>query len=441
MLSTAIIMFRESLEAALIITIILTATKGLRSRGFWVSAGILAGSVAAIVVAMFAQQLFQLAEGTGQELFNACVLLAATLMLGWHNVWMARHGRAMTVQMNGVGKAVSGGERHMSTLAVVVGLAVLREGAEVVLFLNGLFVSGTHSAQILLGSMIGLGGGVLAGVLLYFGLMRIPMRHFFAITSWIILLLAAGLAAQAAGFLTQAGLISPLVMPLWDTSALLSERSLAGQVLHSLVGYIARPSGMQVLVYAGTVLVIGLLMRQSRRTFKAFATAAWVSPLLMTSVLACLGFHGTAAASHIIYSPIVEAGETEIEFRGHSIDDDKKGVDGSSKYKLDFGRGVTDRWFTEIVLEYENPAQQDGELTAVEWEFASRLQWRRGPHFEPSIEVFAEQHELQAGPGFLGRARMGKKHAYVAWEVALLLGLTADTPDRTARFLLEFELY
>jgi high-affinity iron transporter len=110
----------------------------------------------------------------------------------------------------------------------------------------------------------GLGGvvvGILVGLLLYLGLLRIPTRHFFSITSWLILLLAAGLAAQAAGFLNQIGLLPALGYGVWNTSSILNQNSLLGQFMHILVGYIARPSGIQVVFYIGTLLSIFLLMR------------------------------------------------------------------------------------------------------------------------------------------------------------------------------------
>jgi high-affinity iron transporter len=99
------------------------------------------------------------------------------------------------------------------------------------------------------------------GGLMYFGLVRIPTRHLFTVTSWMILLLAAGMASHAAGFLVQAGLVPALVEPLWDSSGLLRENSLAGQVLGALIGYDDQPSAMQVIFFAVTLAVIGTLMQ------------------------------------------------------------------------------------------------------------------------------------------------------------------------------------
>ena len=112
-----------------------------------------------------------------------------------------------------------------------------------------------------IGGVIGLALGVAAGAAIYWGLVAIPMRLLFTVTSWLVLLLAAGLASQGAAFLMQADLLPPLGSNLWDTSFLLSDQSLAGRVLHTLVGYTAQPAGIQLVFYAATLLVIGGLMR------------------------------------------------------------------------------------------------------------------------------------------------------------------------------------
>ncbi len=268
MLASAIIVFREVLEAALVVGIVLAATKGVGGRGGWVGLGLVAGALGAGLVAAFAARISQAAAGMGQEVFNAAVLFAAASMLGWHNVWMGRHGREMAADIGAVGQAVQTGQRPLYALAVVVGLAVLREGSEVVLFLYGIAAAAQQgeSAAILAGGMVGLGAGALAGFAIYSGLARIPTRRLFAVTTWLILLLAAGMAAQGAGFLLQAGLLPSVGGALWDSSDLLSETSIIGRILHTLVGYIAQPDGMQLIFYGATLAVISLLMRRAGRT-------------------------------------------------------------------------------------------------------------------------------------------------------------------------------
>lgn len=263
MLATALIVFREVLEAALVVGIVLAASQGVPRRGFWVAAGIGGGVCGAVLVAGFAEQLASAVAGIGQELFDAAVLFTAVAMLGWHNVWMSRHGRELAAEATSVGKEVSDGRRPLYALAVVVGLAVLREGSELVLFVYGIAAAqgGLGVLALAGGGLIGLAAGVAAGAALYLGLLRIPMRHLFTVTSWLILLLAAGMASQGAAFLAQADLLPSLGGALWDTSFILTEHSLVGQALHALVGYVARPTGMQLVFYVGTLVVIGGLMR------------------------------------------------------------------------------------------------------------------------------------------------------------------------------------
>jgi high-affinity iron transporter len=262
MLATAIIVFREVLEAALIVGIVMVASRGVMRRGAWVGGGIAAGVVGALVVAGGAETIAAAASGIGQEVFNAAILFAAVAMLGWHNVWMTQHGRELTLHANRLGAAVRAGTQPLWALAAAVGLAVLREGSEVVLFLYGIAAAGgAGAAAMALGGVLGLAFGVAAGGALYFGLVKIPLRHLFSVTSWLVLLLAAGMASQGAAFLLQADLLPPLGSTLWDTSFLLSDQSLVGRVLHTLIGYTAQPAGIQLVFYLATLLVIGSLMR------------------------------------------------------------------------------------------------------------------------------------------------------------------------------------
>ena len=262
MLAIAILVFREVLEAALVVTVVFAATRGVPGRGRWIGGGIAAGVLGAVAVAMSAGLIADAAEGMGQELFNALVLFAAVVMIAWHAIWMSTHGRALSLQMKELGSAVSVGKRPLTALLIVVALAVLREGSEVVLFLFAQTVGGSEWWEVVVGIALGVGGGCATGLALYFGLLRIPIRHFFTATNWLLLLLAAGMASQAARFLVQADLLPALGPRLWDTSMLLSDRSLLGQTLHALIGYDARPAGMQVLFYIVTGALIAIGMRR-----------------------------------------------------------------------------------------------------------------------------------------------------------------------------------
>ena len=266
MLAIAIIVFREVLEASLVVGIVLAASCGVARRGVWVTSGIVAGVLGATLVAACAGAIAAAVNGIGQELFNAAILFTAVAMLGWHNIWLNRHGRELAAAAATLGKAVLGRSRPLYALALVVGIAVLREGSEAVLFLYGIAIaSGAGALSILGGGLLGLAGGAAIGAVIYFGLLAIPLRRLFAVTSWLILLLAAGMASQGAAFLMQANLLPTLGNELWDTSSILSERSPLGVLLHVLIGYSAQPAGIQVVFYLVTLLVIGTLMRVTGR--------------------------------------------------------------------------------------------------------------------------------------------------------------------------------
>ena len=275
MLATAIIVFREVLEAALVVGIVLAASRDVPRRGLWVAGGVAAGILGAALVAAFADAIAAAVDGIGQELFDAAILFTAVAMLGWHNIWMSRHGRELAAAAGDIGKAVLAGSRPLTALALVVGVAVLREGSEVVLFLYGIAIgSGVGGLPMLAGGALGLAAGAALGTLVYFGLLTIPLRRLFAVTSWLILLLAAGMASQGAAFLMQANLLPALGNTEWDTSAILTERSLPGLVLHVLIGYSAQPAGIQLVFYAATILAIGALMRLFGRTPRLGARSA-----------------------------------------------------------------------------------------------------------------------------------------------------------------------
>lgn len=261
MFGAALIVFRESLEAALIIGVMAAATQGVAWRGRWIAGGLLAGLAGSALVASSMGAISNLASGVGQELFNAGVLLLAVCMLAWHNIWMASHGRELAMRAQQAARAIKDGAREGSVILLIIGLAVMREGSETVLFLYGLASGSAEGLRATLaGAMAGLGAGALVGGLLYMGLLRIPLRWFFSVTGALVLLLAASMASQLARNLIQADIIPSLGAPLWDSSAWLSQSSPVGTVLHGLVGYDAQPAGAQLVFYMVALVAIGSAM-------------------------------------------------------------------------------------------------------------------------------------------------------------------------------------
>ncbi|MGH6801044.1 MAG: FTR1 family iron permease [Methylocella sp.] len=264
MAGALIIVLREVIEAGLIVGIVLAATRTLPSHGRYVAGGIFAGVLGAATVAAFAGALSNAFAGAGQEVFNAAILGIAVIMLGWHNIWMARRGRQISEDMRQLGSDVLGGSRSLTALAIVVAVAVLREGSEVVLFLYGVAISsGESGLSLLLGGLLGLLLGAGISGLAYKGLAVIPPRQLFKVTSVLIAFMAAGMAAQCVAFLEQADIATALGDAVWNTSSLLADNSIAGRVLHTLLGYTGKPTELQLVVYLATLGTIFGVMKLS----------------------------------------------------------------------------------------------------------------------------------------------------------------------------------
>jgi high-affinity iron transporter len=299
MLVSLIIVFREAMEAGLIVGIVLAATEGVAGRARWIAGGIAAGTAGASIVAVFAAALSDAFEGAGQEVFTAAILCFAVVMLSWHILWMSHHARTMATELREVGNAVRLGQKTLAALAAVVAIAVMREGAEVVLFLYGIVV-GTHSSTVSLvtGGLAGLAAACGVSWMLYRGLVIIPLHRLFQVTNGLIALLAAGMAGQAASVLHGADLLPGWGEQLWDTSFILADDSLAGRSLHALIGYSARPCGIQLAAYLVTLLTLVLagraIGRPAGRTVAAasiLAAMVAAAPTARADDLPVLVFH------------------------------------------------------------------------------------------------------------------------------------------------------
>jgi high-affinity iron transporter len=266
MLGSLIIVFREVIEAGLIVGIVLAATRGVAGRGWWVAGGIGAGIAGAALLACFAGVLSQAFSGNGQDVFSVCVLCLAVAMLSWHVIWMSRSGREMAQNARSFGEDVSFGRKSLLAMATVVAVAVLREGMEIVLFLYGIAVSAHESASgMIVGGLLGVGCGGLLSWALYRGLVVIPLKYLFNVTNFLVSLLAAGMASQAVALLAGDDYIPALGFDLWDTSWLLPDGSMVGRAAKALFGYSDRPMGVQILVWVLTLLVLLIAGRVVRR--------------------------------------------------------------------------------------------------------------------------------------------------------------------------------
>lgn len=425
MISFAIIVFREVLEIALVLGILLAATRGLLGKGKWIWTGMGLGVMGSIVLACFSQTIANAVEGMGQEIFNAVILILAAVLIMGTVVWMRTHAKMLSQELKEIGGKVKRGEKPLYTLAIVIALTVLRDGAEIVMFTHGVLASGERIPQIVLGSLLGLGVGTAVGIAIYYGLIKMATRGIFSVTSWMLIFLSAGMVSQAFGFLAAAGFVPEIIYPLWDTSHFMPEDSLAGKIMHTLIGYCERPSGIQMLSYiltlAGAVLIMNI--------YNNFYLTAQTVRKVVIGVFIILGIGllpQDAHATKKVYSPIVEGGELEVEVRGSYDFDDRQDKDGKQKQKYALGYGATAWWFTEIYGEIEKEPDADNfEFTSLEWENRFQL---------------AEQGRFWVDPGlYLAYETTFGDETPEKGEVKLLLEKNLAKFTHTVNFILEQE--
>ena len=258
MLPTATIVFREFLEVALVLGIVMAATRGLNGRLSLILAGLGLGVVGSVIIAFFTDRISQAIDGVGQEIFNAGIMFVAVGFLSWTVIWMKRHGRALAQNIKAVGQDVVHGQKSAYVIVGAVALATFREGAEIALFTYGMLASGAFTmTDIVAGGVIGALGGTAVGAALYLGLLKAAQKHLFAVTSWMLIFLTAGMAAQGANFLIMADILPALHQQMWDTSGFIAASGFLGETLGVLIGYTPRPTGMELAFYVGVVAIVG----------------------------------------------------------------------------------------------------------------------------------------------------------------------------------------
>jgi high-affinity iron transporter len=259
--ATFVVTLREAFEAALLLGIVYTYLDRVQARAHagWVTLGAVGGLVASVAMGIAVSYLSGPLLDLGPDLVAAGVMFLAAAALTWHGWWMGRHaGEIQGVVLRQVDDAQAG--RRVWALALIAFTGVFREGAETVLFLWGLLsqaaVAGWSGA---IAGTLGVATAAGLGWLVFRGARRVPLRYFFAGTSALLLLVAAGLVSAGVGRLEGLGFLPPSPTA-WDTSWLLDDRSLVGSFLGGLVGYRARPSILEALIYVLWLGVTSMLV-------------------------------------------------------------------------------------------------------------------------------------------------------------------------------------
>lgn len=246
MTSALIIVLREVLEAVLIICMLLASSSALGLRFRWLPPALFAGLTGALIYALSLEDISMAFEGFGQEIVNAVILLLIMLLLLAHNFLAMREFKAPKLARL---PALS-----LLVLSATIAMAMVREGSEIYLYVYSYGVVAGDMTSVLAGGAIGTGIGFSLGTFIYYGLRTLSARHCLLFSSIMALVIGAGMSSQAALFLAQADLV-PTSEPLWDSSALVAESSLLGELLQAVIGYEASPIATQVVMFAGALLL------------------------------------------------------------------------------------------------------------------------------------------------------------------------------------------
>lgn len=274
MIASLVITLREGLEAALIVGIVLSVLRRLgqteRRRTVWL--GVLAAIIVSIGAGLALNALGVAFAGRGEAIFEGLAMLLAAGVLTWMIFWMQRQGRQIQVELESdVRRAiVRGSAWALFSLSFV---AVVREGIETVLFLTAATLS-TSPAQTLLGGALGLAAAIVLGWLMFAAGKRLDMRLFFRVTSLLLILFAAGLAAHGVHELQEANLLPVLIEHVWDINPILDEGSTAGAFLKALFGYNGNPSLLEVVTYSVYLVIVGLMSLRQKPVLRPVQAGA-----------------------------------------------------------------------------------------------------------------------------------------------------------------------
>ena len=266
MIKLAIVVFRECMEIAFLLGVILAVTNPVKNSRKYIILGSVGGITLASLFAFFAKTISESFNGLGDEVFDSSVILFTAMLISWTVVWMQGYTKKIRRDLSELSNRISAGIASQLMLVFVVAAAIFREGMEIILFIYSITSAGNiEGKDYITGIGLGALSGLLIGMLLYQGLMKYAGKYVFKISSILLTMIAAGLASEAAGIMTSSGIIESLSNQLWDSSWLVQNDSITGKILNITIGYDSRPNGMQIIFYFATIiLTFGMMKFRSR---------------------------------------------------------------------------------------------------------------------------------------------------------------------------------
>ena len=250
MLATLVIFLRESVEASMIVAILLAYLNRIGRREHFrdVFIGVGAALLLATGGGVVAYETIRSYHGSRvQAIFETVTYLLAAAVLTYMTFWMRAHARSLSNELRAHAEAALDGRARWG-LGLLAFQAVGREGLETVVFTLAIIFS-TSAVGALAGAAIGLAGGLGIAFVIYRLGHKLNLARFFTVIGVLLMVFAAGLLADSVENLQQLGWLSVLDHPMWHSARLLSENSAFGDVLHSFFGYSDAPTPLQLLVY------------------------------------------------------------------------------------------------------------------------------------------------------------------------------------------------
>lgn len=269
MLNIALVVFREFMEVAVLLSIIIAATRKVSNAPYYIVLGMMSGVIAASFLAFATKYLTLSFGGIGDEIFDIVVILTTVLIISWTVIWMQGYDRKLKEDLTNIAEDVNSNPKYCWFIALIVASTIFREGSEIVLLIYS--IVSAHAVPVV-DFLMGLGFGAFAGmgtgIVMYKGLVKFSGRNLFRITSMLLILIAASLASEAGNMLVQVGLVDCCNYQVWDTSHIISDHSLLGRVLKILVGYNSKPLALQLIFYVATFVIVYSFSKLRRRAIK-----------------------------------------------------------------------------------------------------------------------------------------------------------------------------
>ncbi len=257
MLFSLLVTLREGIEIALVITILLGYLRNIDQkrhfREIWIGIGLAAALSLAFGVAL--EMTSRELSGRVLEAFEGFTMLFAVAVLTWMVFWMKRQSAGISRELRSqIDSALSHGS--VLALAMLAFSAVSREGIETTLFLFAGSTGSASGTQFVLGGLFGFGIAAIAGVALYYGAAKLPLKQFFLVSGVAVIVLAAGLLSNSLANLHAAALIDNIGRRPWDTESTIPMTSTMGKFLHTVLGYDSAPALAQIALYWSYVVIV-----------------------------------------------------------------------------------------------------------------------------------------------------------------------------------------